>query len=320
MDITRDQALCMFLYKEFTTDNVKYCKERIKSWEDVDICYNTYLNEPIVVPNLRILGDPFTYKKYRVCQDPSTIEQIRKENVFELIKDLGFSTAVFDSNYDYEFFILETYAQVKLFLNEAFRHENPNNSKVYELKLLTTKEILESIKEYTSLFSNRTAQSFSRWCSANDDLLLAICDYLPKYKASISNLKENGYEIIGYARKSPSSEINMETRLKLLQRMIDNLRDRSVVDKTYVSVSYMLEYLQSVDHNVCLVSIDYAGLSSHSHLIKGLLEDYPVIKKIAIETFSFDNKIQLFDSDRLQSDDQLLENFDCRKKLVQRSL
>lgn len=63
-----------------------------------------------------------------------------------------------------------------------------------------------------------------------------ICEYLPRYKASILNLKKNDYEIIGYVRKSPS-DVDPETRLKLLQKMVDNLLDRSLVDKVYVSVS-----------------------------------------------------------------------------------
>lgn len=63
-----------------------------------------------------------------------------------------------------------------------------------------------------------------------------ICSCLPRYKASILNLKKNDYEIIGYVRKSPS-DVDPETRLKLLQKMVDNLLDRSLVDKVYVSVS-----------------------------------------------------------------------------------
>lgn len=81
----------------------------------------------------------------------------------------------------------------------------------------------------------------------------------------------------------------------------------------------MLEYLQSIDHNICLASIDFAGISSRSHLVKDLLEECPVIKKIAIETFISNNEILLLDSQLLLSDNQLLEKFDCRKKLIQRS-
>lgn len=58
----------------------------------------------------------------------------------------------------------------------------------------------------------------------------------------------------------------------------------------------MLEYLQSVDHNVCLASIDFARFSSRSYLIKDLLEEYPTVKKIGIDTFTVDNEILLLDS------------------------
>lgn len=135
-------------------------------------------------------------------------------------------------------------------------------------------------------------------------------------------MKKLGYEIIGYACKSPS-DVDLKTRLKLLQEMVNNLLGRSLVDKVYVLISSqasspinerdlstideimgklehvtgstpdkamlhnrlkihhwfsfwltidMLEYLQSVGHNVCLTSINFAGLSSRSYLIKALLK------------------------------------------------
>ncbi|KAI9359143.1 hypothetical protein BD770DRAFT_320275, partial [Pilaira anomala] len=128
-----------------------------------------------------------------------------------------------------------------------------------------------------------------------------------------------------YVRKSPS-DVDPETRLKLLQKMIDNLLERSLAGKVYVSVSSnaslpfkerdsnktdeimkklkhvtgntpgMLEYLQCINHNICLASIDFAGICSRSYLVKDLLEEFSVIKKIAIETFISDNEIHLLGS------------------------
>lgn len=354
MNITRDAALCMYFYEEHTNENIQKCKERIEKWGNVEICYNTSPKEPIVVLKQRILGDPYTYRRYRESQQLSLVEEVGKRKRFELKTD----------------------AQLKHFLNEAFCYEDPNNSKAYKIKSVATKEIFETIKLYTSLFNQRTAQAFAKWCSIHsvsfliakpdrnsnsrkrqlyilediyyDSLLEEICSCLPRYKASILNLKKNDYEIIGYVRKSPS-DVDPERRLKLLQKMVDNLLDRSLVDKVYVSVSSpasspfnerdlnktdeimeklkhvtgntpdMLEYLQSIDHNICLASIDFAGISSRSHFVKDLLEECPVIKKIAIETFIFNNEILLLDSQLLLSDNQLLEKFDCRKKLIQRS-
>ena len=81
----------------------------------------------------------------------------------------------------------------------------------------------------------------------------------------------------------------------------------------------MLEYLQSIDDDICLTSIDFAGIASRAYLVKDLLEEYPIIKKVAIETFTSNNEILLPDSQLLLSDNQVLERFDCRKKLIQRS-
>lgn len=81
----------------------------------------------------------------------------------------------------------------------------------------------------------------------------------------------------------------------------------------------MLIYLKSIKHNVCLVSIDFAGLTTRTHDIIQLIETNPAIKKIAIETFTVANELFLFDSDSLKTDTELLEKFNGRKKSIQRS-
>ncbi|KAI9011869.1 hypothetical protein CLU79DRAFT_771653 [Phycomyces nitens] len=130
--------------------------------------------------------------------------------------------------------------------------------------------------------------------------------------------------------------------------MVQNLRSRSLATRIYVSAcsrsstpfeerdikkleihdeltdidgdtQEMLKYLQSVKHDVCLVSLDFSGLSSRSHHVKDLLDKNHSIKKITIETFAVSNEVFIYDSDTLLSDIKLLENFDCRPKPVQRS-
>ncbi|KAI9267002.1 hypothetical protein BY458DRAFT_437561, partial [Sporodiniella umbellata] len=151
-----------------------------------------------------------------------------------------------------------------------------------------------------------------------------------------------------YARKSPTID-NIDTRTRLLQAMVDNLHERSFTSKVYVSTnSYsstpfferdlknkdsiidklsqvtgntqdMLIYLKSIKHNVCLVSIDFAGLTTRTQDIIQLIETNPAIKKIAIETFTVANELFLFDTDSLKADTELLEKFNSRKKSIQRS-
>jgi hypothetical protein len=48
----------------------------------------------------------------------------------------------------------------------------------------------------------------------------------------VTELKKNGYTIIGYARKSPGEE---ENRITNLEDMVKVLKERSLVDKCYVS-------------------------------------------------------------------------------------
>ncbi|KAI8077231.1 uncharacterized protein B0P05DRAFT_471559, partial [Gilbertella persicaria] len=52
----------------------------------------------------------------------------------------------------------------------------------------------------------------------------------------IETLKKEGYLIIGYARKS-KQDVDLHVQVRLLQLMVDRLQERSLVDKTFVSVN-----------------------------------------------------------------------------------
>lgn len=61
-----------------------------------------------------------------------------------------------------------------------------------------------------------------------------IVERLPRYQQPIQSFKNDGYSVIGYARKSRSKETN-ETRTKLLNMMCKKLKMRSMVEKVFVS-------------------------------------------------------------------------------------
>jgi hypothetical protein len=63
-DISRDQALCMLFYVEFTEENLTKYKKKLEDFGEIEICYNVDPKQPILVSKARILGDPFTYRKY----------------------------------------------------------------------------------------------------------------------------------------------------------------------------------------------------------------------------------------------------------------
>lgn len=61
-----------------------------------------------------------------------------------------------------------------------------------------------------------------------------MLNYAERYQEFLKAQKESGIEIVGYARKSPG-EKDEANRTKLLQRMIEKLKSRSLVDKVFVS-------------------------------------------------------------------------------------
>lgn len=61
-----------------------------------------------------------------------------------------------------------------------------------------------------------------------------MANYQKRYECYINKLKTDGFEIIGYARKSPG-ELSNDEREANLQNMIDCLRERSLAELTYVS-------------------------------------------------------------------------------------
>lgn len=149
-----------------------------------------------------------------------------------------------------------------------------------------------------------------------DELVDSITNYLPRYQDSLQTLARDGTELVGYARKSPIDD-NIENNTRLIQSMVGNLRKRSFATRVYASISSwastpfaerdlkagskvmesfeningntqdLLEYINSCDHDICLISIGFAGLTTRSIDLVNLIENNPVIKKIAIETFIF---------------------------------
>lgn len=63
-----------------------------------------------------------------------------------------------------------------------------------------------------------------------------IVNFLSKYQEYIQQLKDQGYTMIGYCRKSKQTHENSNDRKRLLQQQVERLKVRSFVDKVFVSV------------------------------------------------------------------------------------
>ncbi|KAI9487112.1 MAG: hypothetical protein EXX96DRAFT_472871 [Benjaminiella poitrasii] len=54
----------MFFYVDYTEENVKKYNNRLKDFGNVEICYNTEPNQPILVSMERIRNDSGRYHLY----------------------------------------------------------------------------------------------------------------------------------------------------------------------------------------------------------------------------------------------------------------
>lgn len=106
-------------------------------------------------------------------------------------------------------------------------------------------------------------------------------------------MKKDGYQIIGYCRKSIGET---ENRVACLQRMVNILYKRSLVDKVFVSTKQeflkrdfededeilsklndvhgnTIDFLEFLENNtkICVIAIDYAGLTTNTTDLKKLL-------------------------------------------------
>ncbi|KAG2200804.1 hypothetical protein INT47_001335 [Mucor saturninus] len=199
---------------EYTKENVDLLTKKIESYGELVLCYENDLLKAVLVTKSSMFGSPFTFKRYLI--------QSSTENHA---------------------------ANVELQLTS----EN-----------LTSKDIFTSILPYTDIFNDKTVLGFTQWCITNKlefvssptarkrkhgtntrtrelyvlkkeyfaNLAKNIVMSLPNHQNSIKELKEQGYEIVGYARKSPADQRN---RLANLTAMVNRLKERSFVDKCFVS-------------------------------------------------------------------------------------
>ncbi|KAK4509348.1 formin-binding protein [Mucor velutinosus] len=162
---------------------------------------------------------------------------------------------------------------------------------MYEEKSVTINNILSKVWSHSSLFADKKSPaSFNKWCSTRNIKFLEqqskrkkndmdervsvrslyvmmdkhitindIADCLPKYQEYIQQLKDQGYTMVGYCRKSKQTREDSNDRQRLLQKQVERLKARSLVDKVFVSV-----YCKSSD------PIANRDLKSSSHILNGL--------------------------------------------------
>lgn len=188
--------------------------------------------------------------------------------------------------------------------------------------------------KYSDIFSEKTVYGFGKWCNPRklyltesgmkkksndlqqkvsvrllyvlkdeyiDNVIEDIVSHLPRYQCFIQNLKDEGYNVLGYTRMS-KGEKDDGLCVRLLNQMCEKLKNRSLVSKILASVCCnanepllerdsnkqehilqqvhadgdiqdMLVYISSME-KVCIVVIDFAGLTTNCEDLKTFLKSF----------------------------------------------
>ncbi|ORY99362.1 hypothetical protein BCR43DRAFT_436901, partial [Syncephalastrum racemosum] len=71
--------------------------------------------------------------------------------------------------------------------------------------------------------------------------------------------------------------------------------------------------------DICLVALDYAGLSADSDKIEEFLRKFPNVKKLVVDLLPSTGRVHILDSKDILSSPQQLDAFNCRTACVKRS-
>ncbi|KAG2219380.1 hypothetical protein INT45_006088 [Circinella minor] len=260
--------------------------------------------------------------------------------------------------------VLELYceSQLKEFVDNVFLSVDPCNEKVYERSELSSQQVFQITCQYTTLYKNNKLGTFTNFakksqCAIFEDkafLARNISNYQYRYEEYIKGLKMDGFDVIGYARKSPT-EISDDELKEIIKNMISCLQSRSQVTDVYVSPSSrskspiaardmttdkdytdkdytdisgccigntqsLLTYLSSTTKQVCLVIVDYAALSTDPHDILLLVKNYKSLECIIVDRFQDVGKYEVYRRNDILKTPEQLASFDCRPKLPHQSI
>ncbi|KAI9245808.1 hypothetical protein EDC94DRAFT_653537 [Helicostylum pulchrum] len=202
---------------------------QLVSCKNLEICYKDNPCKPFLVYSNSIKADPYNNHIYqKTTKAPERNNQIEVETKK-----------------------IVSQAQLINFLNIAFLPVNPNNEESYARKNLSMNDILSVVWKYSDIFSEKTAYGFAAVNDEQqkasvrslyvlkdeyiDNVIEDIVSHSPRYQRFIQSLKDEGYHVIGYVRKS-ICEKDDDSRVRLLNLMCENLNNRSLVSKVFASV------------------------------------------------------------------------------------
>ncbi|KAI8063942.1 hypothetical protein BDF21DRAFT_388890 [Thamnidium elegans] len=86
------------------------------------------------------------------------------------------------------------------------------------------------------------------------------------------------------------------------------------------STQDMMNHIKTSKQAICLIVIDFAGLSSDCEDIKSFVRSHRKLKTIVIDSLPVNNTVKMFTRQDILHDNQFTKYFQCRKAPVKRSL
>lgn len=141
-----------------------------------------------------------------------------------------------------------------------------------------------------------------------------------------------------------------KNHVQLLQTMVENLRGRSLAEYVFVSPMEnaiiplhardkkcnmdILKRIKDIHGNsrdllsfitnnekICLVTLDYAGLTTNSSDLEQILRHHENIEQIVVDLYYYENRFDTMNREDLLHDEQLIQTFaESREAFKQRHL
>ncbi|CEI89055.1 hypothetical protein RMCBS344292_03428 [Rhizopus microsporus] len=254
---------------------------------------------------------------------------------------------------------------IERFLNEVFLAENPHSDDIYERKTVTLRLMMNSLIPYNKTFEKRGEIAFILWCADHnvrsvreikvpecilytlkheyrDNVAKNIAYILPYHQERIKYLKKDGHNIVGYCRKFIVNK-DRNVRTRLMQRMVDTLFERSLVEKVFVSpcvstfgsiatrdrgfyermedpahVADLLAYIFATE-KVYLVVFDLASLTTDKDDLLNFVGANKNLQGIIVDNIPAKNEYHFFTRYQLLNDPNALNDFERNLAPIKRS-
>ncbi|KAG0806776.1 hypothetical protein G6F16_010999 [Rhizopus arrhizus] len=281
MNITRDQAICRFFCEDYSKENAARLSKKIEELGTFDVCYENDPKRPVLVHLSVIRNDPTTFKRCLTeCSALNLKEAV--ETKPELV-----------SERQVIMFLNEVYKSTDTQNEAVYCLQEVDNKEVYESVISKTdcmsKKSEVAFATWCSRrkvnfigvpFTRKRSRETNKRCRKlyvmknefREGIIETIATSIPRYQNYINSLKKQGRTIIGmvqclkerslcdmvFVSWSCSADSNFSSRD--MNDSTDLLNELTGVDG---DIQSMISYISSSETDVCLVAIDFAGLSTN---------------------------------------------------------